>query len=191
VPHPLHQLAQARARGSGHRVSGMSKIVKVQFKCPRIADLSPLEDLPDLRLVRFFWNQRATRLWDLSRNSCLTGLRFQNFTRLHDLRDLRRGVALKELDFGDAVWSTSVFESLDPLAALDGLRSLWFNAKRIEDGRIEPIGELTGLEELDIPTNMFSTRQLAWLRARLPDSVKSRSLDPVEMLKDPSEDERG
>lgn len=32
------------------------------WKCPRIADLSPLEDLPDLQLVAFYWNQRATRL---------------------------------------------------------------------------------------------------------------------------------
>jgi hypothetical protein len=161
------------------------------FKCPRITDLSPLEDLPGLRLVEFFWNQRATRLWDLSRNPCLTGLRFEDFTRLHDLGDLRAGGSLQELEFGDAVWSTSVFESLEPLTALGGLRSLSFNAKRIEDGRIEPVGGLTGLEELSIPTNMFTTRQLAWLRARLPDSVRSRSLAPVELLKDPFEDGRG
>jgi len=161
------------------------------FKCPRIADLSPLEDLPDLRLVDFFWNQRATQLWDLSRSRSLTGLRFQDFTRLHDLSDLRAGASLQELEFGDGIWSTSVFQSLEPLTALGGLRSLSFNAKRIEDGRIEPVGELTGLEKLDFPTNMFTTRQLAWLRARLPDSVKSRSLAPVDLLNDPFEDERG
>jgi hypothetical protein len=35
--------------------------------CQRIADLSPLEDLPGLRLVSWVWNQRATRLWNMSR----------------------------------------------------------------------------------------------------------------------------
>lgn len=52
----------------------------IQFwKCPRIADLSPLEDLPNLRLVSFYWNQRATRLWDLKRTPILTGLHFDDF----------------------------------------------------------------------------------------------------------------
>jgi hypothetical protein len=112
-------------------------------KCPRIADLSPLEDLPDLRLVQIFWNQRATRLWDLSRNPMLTGLRFTDFTQLHDLP---AGTSLRELDFGDGIWRTSTYESLEPLAALRQLRSLAFQAKRIDDDRIQPVGELTGLE---------------------------------------------
>jgi hypothetical protein len=148
-------------------------------KCPRITDLSPLQDLPDLRLVNIFWNQRATRLWDLSRNPALTGLRFIDFTQLHDLSDLRAGTHLHELEFGDGIWRTSTYESLESLTALRGLRSLAFEAKRIDDDRIEPVGELTGLEELDIPTNMFTTRQLAWLRSRLPDTVRSRVLAPL------------
>jgi hypothetical protein len=153
------------------------------FKCPRIEDLSPLEDLPDLRLVDFFWNQRATRLWNLSRNPSLTGLKFEDFIHLRDLRDLELGASLRELEFGDAIWPKSVFKSLEPLTALRGLRSLDFNAKRIDDGRIEPVGELTGLERLTFPSSMFTTRQVAWLRARLPASLKSESLAPVRHFK--------
>jgi hypothetical protein len=157
------------------------------WKCPRIADLSPLEDLPDLQLVAFYWNQRATRLWNLSRSPRLTGLCFEDFTRLHDLRDLQAGVALEELEFGDAVWSTSVFESLEPLAALTGLRSLNFNAKRIDDGRIDPLGKLQRLEVLRFPPRQFTTRQVAWLRARLPASLQSASLAPLVQLERPLE----
>ncbi len=150
------------------------------WRCPRIEDLSPLEDLPGLRLVDFYWNQRVTRLWSLARNPGLTGLRFKDFTRLHDLTDLQAGSALRELEFGDALHSTSVFESLDPLIALCGnLRSLDFSAKRIEDGRIEPLGQLTELTELWFPSNMFTTRQVAWLRSRLPDSVQCDVLAPL------------
>jgi hypothetical protein len=167
-----------------------AQFLAIEFsKCPRIADLSPLEDLPDLRLVEFYWNQRATRLWNVSRNPRLTGLRFENFIRLHDLRDLQAGVSLQELAFGDTIWSKSVFESLEPLAALDGLRSLEFNAKRIDDGRIEPLGELMRLETMRFPTNMFTTRQVAWLRARLPASLKSDSLAPVIHFKLTPDDE--
>jgi len=149
------------------------------WKCPRITDLSPLEDLPGLRLAGFYWNQRVTRLWNLARNPGLTGLSFEDFTRLHDLSDLRAGTSLRELAFGDALHSTSVFDSLEPLAGLDGLQTLDFSARRIDDGRIEPIGNLTGLTSLTFPTNMFTTRQVAWLRARLPESVRSDALAPL------------
>jgi hypothetical protein len=157
-------------------------------KCPLIADLSPLEDLPGLELVTFYRNQRATRLWNLSRNPRLTGLLFRNFTRLHDLSDLQTSVSLRELAFGDTLWNTSVFESLEPLAALGGLESLEFDAKRIDDGRIEPVAELTGLKELAFPASMFTTRQVAWLRARLPASLESESLSPVIKVRHPVED---
>ncbi|MGZ6081783.1 MAG: hypothetical protein ACXWK4_13280 [Myxococcaceae bacterium] len=156
------------------------------WKCPRITDLTPLEALPDLELVAFYWNQRATRLWDLSRNPRLRGLHFDDFTRLHDLGDLERGGTLTELSFGDAIWSTSVFESLEPLAGLDRLRSLRFDAKKIVDGRIEPLGHLHGLTELAFPSNLFTTRQVAWLRARLP-TLETPSLSAVLELSRPVE----
>jgi hypothetical protein len=156
--------------------------------CPLIVDLTPLEDLPGLRLVDFLWNQRATRLWNLSRTPGLTGLRFEGFSRLHDLHDLQAGASLRELDFGDVTRPASVLESLNPLAALDGLRSLEFRAKRIDDGRIEPLGELPGLQSLTFPANMFTTRQVAWLRAKLPATVESAMLAPV-IHSDPSPEE--
>lgn len=157
------------------------------WKCPRIADLTPLEDLPGLRLVSFYWNQRTPRLWNLARNPGLTGLRFDDFTRLHDLADLASGQSLVELEFGDMIWSTSVFQSLDPLAHLTGLRSLAFTAKRIDDGRIEPLAALTGLDTLRFPSNLFQTRQIAWLRAHLPQGVQSHSLAPLRTLDRPLE----
>ena len=66
--------------------------------------------------------------------------------------------------------------SLEPLAALGGLRALAFDAKRIDDGRIEPVAELTALEALTFRLSMFTTRQVAWLRVRLPSSLLSESL---------------
>lgn len=35
------------------------------WKCPLISDLTKLEKLTKLEYVLFFWNQRATHLWDL------------------------------------------------------------------------------------------------------------------------------
>jgi hypothetical protein len=155
------------------------------WKCPRIQDLSPLESLPHLRLVSFYWNQRADRLWDLGRTPDLTGLRFHDFTRLHDLGDLVRGSSLVELDFGDAVWDTLVVETLEPLASLPGLRSLKLSAKKIEDGRVEPLGHLQQLGSLAFSSKQFTMRQVAWLRARLPESLVSEALEPLRRFAKP------
>jgi len=157
-----------------------SQFTAVSFwKCPRIADLTPLESLPNLELVSFFWNQRATRLWDLTKTPDLTGLRLEHFTRLHDLADLALGTSLVELAIQDGVWPACVFETLDPLAELRDLRSLEFGAKRIEDGRVEPLGALRGLRSLVLRPGQFTIAQLAWLRARLPDSLQSRAVEPI------------
>lgn len=151
--------------------------------CQRIADLSPLEDLPGLRLVSWTWNQRAIRLWNMSRTPVLTGLKFIDFIHLHDLDDLRGCAGLEELVFGDGIGAAvnggkAVFTSLEPLAALENLRYLKF-CSRIQDGRIQPLGALTRLRDLWFPVGLFTSRQLAWLRARLPAALQSVTLDPV------------
>lgn len=155
------------------------------WKCPRIKDLSPLENLPNLRMISVFWNQRAERLWDLRRTPNLTGLRLYDFTRLHDLSDLVGNSSLVELEFGDAVWDSLVLKTLDPLASLAGLRSLKLSAKKVEDGRVEPLGGLQQLTSLDFSSKQFTMRQVAWLRARLPDSLESEALAPLRRFATP------
>ncbi len=163
-----------------------SRFSAIEFwKCPRVADLSPLEDLPQLRLVSFYWNQRATRLWDLRKTPKLSGLQFDDFTRLHNLVDLATASSLVELEFGDAIWDTSVFDSLAPLSALTGLRSLKLSAKKITDGRIEPLAALQQLTSLSFASNQFTTEQVAWLRAHLPDSLHSEALEPLRRFSPP------
>lgn len=185
--------------GNALRVSGLNQesfeaviarygtqVSAIQFwKCPRIEDFSPLEGFPNLRLVSIFWNQRTTRLWDLTRTPRLVGLHFDDFTRLHDLSDVSRGGNLVELEFGDAIWDKSVFATLEPLAALTGLISLKLSAKRIEDGRIEPLAALQQLERLSFASNQFTTRQVAWLRSRLPDSLQSEAIAPLRRISPP------
>jgi hypothetical protein len=46
-------------------------------------------------------------------------------------------------------------------------------------GRIQPLAALQGLRSLDFPPNQFTTRQVAWLRAHLPESVRGRALGPT------------
>lgn len=155
------------------------------WKCPRIADLTPLESLPELRLVSVYWNQRTNRIWDLDRTPGLVGLRLFDLARLHDLSDLARGSSLVELDLGDAVWDSLILETLEPLASLPGLQSLSLSAKKIEDGRVDPLGQLQQLQSLSFSAKQFTTRQVAWLRSRLPESLQSEALDPLRRYAQP------
>ena len=161
------------------------------WKCPLIADLTPLEDLPRLEFVAYYWNQRATRLWNFARTPALRGLKFQDFRSLRDLADLGTATSLDELSFGNAVWRKAVFSSLEPLESLGRLRILDFGAKRIEDDRIQPLSSLQTLESITCPANQFSTRQFAWLRAHLPSRTRGRVLEPVEVLERPSAQTEG
>jgi hypothetical protein len=195
TPRDLDAIA-ARPDATALRVSGLdqktfellvtrygSQFDAIYFwKSGRIADLTPLETLPQLRLVAFYVNQRTTRLWDLRRTARLEGLQFENFTRLHALDDLETGRTLQELNFGDALWNTPVFDSLSPLATLGSLRRLSFNARRISDCRIQPLASLPQLDWLAFPPNLFTTPQVAWLRARLPESVQSNVMGPLFRL---------
>jgi hypothetical protein len=92
---------------------------------------------------------------------------------------------LTELVLGDAVWRKSTFETLEPLAALLDLRRLMLHPKRIDDGRIQPLSRLSGLERLSIPTNLFTTEQIAWLRARLSESLDCEALTGLVNLPKP------
>lgn len=197
-PEDLSQI-EAHPDATTLRISGLSQpaferlvsnygnqFTAIEFwKCPRIEDLTPIEDLSELRMVSFYWNQQCTHLWDLSRTPLLTALRVEDFNRLHRLDDLVAGHELKELILGDAVWDKTTFETLEPLAELTGLRSLSLLPKRIDDARIQPLGKLTNLENLRIPFNMFTTEQIAWLRARLPETTKSEALNALLPLEKP------
>lgn len=155
------------------------------WKCPKLDDLTPLEDLADLRMVSIFWNQRRTRLWDLARTPCLTALRIEDFTRLHQLDDRGVGQTLKELIVGDAVEGRSVFKTVEPVGALENLFKLSLLPKSIDDGQVQPLGWLKNLVELRIPSNLFTTEQLAWIRAPLPETVDSDALVAIRPLMKP------
>ena len=170
----------------GHQFTGI-----YLWKCPRIEDLTPLEALPQLTFAAAYWNQRAMRLWDCGRTPRLRGLEFRSFGRLRDLSDVQAADSLTELRFGQAWSDKAVYASLEPLASLGHLRSLDFAATRIEDRRIQPLARLQQLESFSCPTNLFTTKQCAWLRAHLPPRTRGRVLQPVELLEPPLERHRG
>lgn len=154
------------------------------WKCPRIQDLSSIADLKDLQYLTFFWNQKASNLWDFSKSISLRGLSISDFTRLKDLTDLEKSESLEELSFGNYVWNTFQLDTLEPLKKLQNLKTLDFSAKKIIDGKIDPIASIESLESVEFPGNLFSTEQVCWLKAKRP-NLKSKLLQPYWKIENP------
>lgn len=152
------------------------------WRCPLVEDLSMIGSLADVRYIVYFWNQRATRLWDLSKTKALKGLAYHGFTRLHDISEIAKTSSLEELQFGDSVWPQYVVNSLSPLQDCSTIRHLSISGKKIVDERIEPLAGLVNLESLDLQDNLFTTEQIAWLKAHLADTVASKHLSAYRRL---------
>jgi hypothetical protein len=101
---------------------------------------------------------------------------------MHDISQISASPALEELHFGDMIWVKYILNTLDPLKECTSLKNLSFTAKKILDGRIEPLASLNKLEKLSFPSNLFTTEQVAWLKAHLPQTLK---LEPYWKLDRP------
>jgi len=155
------------------------------WKCPLVENLDIIESLCNVKYIVYFWNQRATKLWDFSKTKALKGFAYDDFTRMPDFSQIAESPSLEEFHFGNRVWSKYVVDTLSPLQDCPTIRHLSMSPKKIADGRIEPIASLVNLESLDFPDNIFTTEQVAWLKAHLPTTVKSRCLGAYWQIDDP------
>jgi hypothetical protein len=78
-----------------------------------------------------------------------------------------------------------ILNTLNPIKECATLKNLTFSAKKLLDGKIEPLAHLKQLEGLWFPSNLFSTEQVAWLKAHLPDTVVSKALNAYWTLDKP------
>ncbi len=156
------------------------------YKCPRVEDLSKLEKLDSLEYLLYYWNQKAHRLWDLTRNIRLKGLQLRDFRHLHRLDEVARCATLETLWFDHSVWNRNALESLGPLSSMNALRSLVFSAEKIADDDVAPLTSIRNLQALYFPSKLFTTEQVAYLTAHLKKrNVVSDVLQAYRVLEQP------
>ncbi|WP_096153550.1 MULTISPECIES: hypothetical protein [Bacillus] len=158
------------------------------WKNKLVEDWSLLSTLKNVKFIGFFHNQRITQLWDMTENNSLEGLYISDFTRLHSLDGIKNAPKLERLYFGDAVWNTSV---LNDLKALENsrLKEFHFAGKAIKEEDITIYTKMPNLERLNFRTNLYTTEQLAWLVANLP-NVQGYSLNPYVKFNDVNSTEK-
>ena len=146
---------------------------KIKFwKCPRVENLCALENLKNIEELVWYWNQKATSFWDLSKNKKLWKLHFKGFNKIKTFDGLNKSKSLKEFVFEDSMWGKSEVETLEPLTEMRTLEVLELSSK-IRDGKLEPITRIKNLKEFYYPSNKFSTEKYAWLAARTKGKIKS------------------
>jgi hypothetical protein len=147
------------------------------YKCPLIADLSPLETLPDVQYIYLNWVQRARGFWNLTKNPSLKGMAAWLMTHSEELAPLADST-IEELEIQPGFDAKFSINSLAPLADCPSLRRVSFMCRKILDGRIEPLARIPKLERLSMMDNIFPTEHYAWLKAHLPSHVECDDVEP-------------
>ena len=137
------------------------------FKNKLVEDWSLLGTLSNLEYIHFFANQRISSLWDMSRNTALSGLCIEDFTKLDSMEGIGTAPALREFRIGNAVWSTMILKSLLPLANTN-IEKFMFCGKSITENDYSFLTDMPNLKQFDFPTNMLTTEQVAWIVANFP-----------------------
>lgn len=158
-------------RKYGHRIKYINF-----FKNKMVEDFSALSELAEVQYIKFFHNQRATKLWNMSTNHMLAGLCFDDFTRLHSIDGIQTAPNLKYFHFGDRIWNTSALTDINPLVGTN-LVCFSFGGKSIENKDITIYEKMPALRYLDFATNLYTTEDIAQIVARCP-NISGYALKP-------------
>ena len=68
------------------------------WKNKGVSDLSVLSLLIDIEYISYFYNQKASKLWDMTNNEKLKGLSLTDFSKLHSLDGIEKCSNLEYFD---------------------------------------------------------------------------------------------
>ncbi len=151
------------------------------FKNKMVADLSALETLTDIEVLGYFLNQRATKLWDMSKNKSLCMLNIDDFSRLDNLHGIEKAPELQCIKFGNKIWATSKINIVPDLSQ-SKLEYVSFNASLPYEETYKFL-QIPNLKELDFRSNLYKTEFLAWVCANYPE-IEGFCLRPYRIFQD-------
>lgn len=151
------------------RLAEMPGLQRLGLLNPKLNDLSVLATAKNLQAL---FIEDATTLSELSSLAKLRGLRALGIfdaKRLKDLSGLEPIPQLEELAIQCGIWNDLKVRTLQPLASLTTLKSLYLHAET-EDHSLEPLRHLTALNELGLNLQC-PYDQIAKLAAFLPERI--------------------
>ncbi len=139
------------------------------FKCQLIEDFSPLEDLENLEEVSLYWNIRADKLWDFSKNLSLKTITVSDAKKITLKPDLLKTSSVMEtVYFLGSIFNNYPMESLECFAWMPALKHLWLNNIRLNNKSLDALKAMPSLERFDFDAGMLTTEEIAWIVAKYP-----------------------
>ncbi len=139
------------------------------FKCQLIQDFSPLADLPNLEEVNIYWNIRADKLWDMSRNQKLQAIQINDCKKIiHYPQPLTTSPTLKTLRIGGSIFNNTPMASLNWAAGMPALERLDLHCIKLEDKDVSVLDTLPNLRHFDFDPGMLTREEIAWIVAKYP-----------------------
>ncbi len=140
------------------------------FKCQLIKDFSPLEDLGNLEEVSLYWNIRADKLWNFSKNLSLKTISVSDAKKLTLKPDLLKTSSVMEtVFFSGSIFANYPMESLECFAEMPMLKHLWLNNIRLNNKSLDALKAMPKLERFDFDAGMLTTEEIAWIVAKYPE----------------------
>lgn len=146
------------------------------WKNKAVSDLSALSSLEDVEYISYFFNQKASKLWDMSNNKKLVGLSISDFSKLHSLDGIEKACNLESLYVHNRVEARMEIESLKPIVNT-GIKYFLWGGKRVLDNDFGCLAN-SKIEELDISPMQFTMLELAQLLALFPETLKDSITQP-------------
>ena len=150
------------------------------WKNKLVEDLSCLGDLKNIKFIQYFFNQRVTTLWDMSRNENLIGLGIYDFSRLHDISQIETVASLKCFHLGDEVTPGMVVHSLKPLTKTSITHFEWWG-KTVEDKDFACLSQ-SSIQELEMNPTQLTLEELTDLLAHFSTPLKGSITKPYVKL---------
>lgn len=139
------------------------------FHCQLINDFSPLQDLSNLEEIRIFWNIRADKLWDFSKNASLKKIRIVEAKKLTlNPNLLKTSKVMENVYFGGGTFNNYPMESLECFSEMPALKHLSLSGIRLNDKSMNALKFMPSLERFDFDAGMLTTEEIAWIVAKYP-----------------------
>lgn len=146
------------------------------WKNKAVSDLSALSSLDDIEYISYFFNQKASKLWDMTNNKKLVGLSLTNFRKIHSLDGIDKACNLTSFYLYDHVEAKMEIQSLKPIVNTEIKHFKW-GGKRVLDNDYECLAN-SKIEELDISPIQFTMLELAHLLALFPETLRGSITKP-------------
>ena len=149
------------------------------WKNKGVEDLSLLSELEHVEFITYFFNQKTTKLWDMSNNKELKGLEIVDFTKLHSIDEIQYAPALEVFNIGNAVWAKMQIDSLKPVAKSTVTCFSWYG-KKVNDSDYFCLAN-GRVKTLNISPRYFTVDELAKLLAVLPENINGTITKPYSV----------